>query len=77
MKQKGLKLLVKQKDLKLLVKFGIAENITDKEWAELPPFDVLTVTHGANGMNGALLRNRLDGTLYAILARNSLLFACV
>lgn len=65
---------MKLKEIKDMVKYGQAEEVT-KELTE--SVDVLAVSHGIYGMNGALLKGRESGKLYGITARNTMLFRYV
>ncbi len=69
---------ISQKTIKQLVKEGAATDI-DK-MAKRPKkseLDLLGVSKGASGMNGALFRHTKTNKLYAITARNSTLFEYV
>lgn len=57
-----------------LVKKGIAEDITNREYETLPHLSVVELSFGVYGMNAGLFHDPETGKLYAVLARNSLLF---
>lgn len=65
---------MKQKEIKNMVKYGQAEEVTSELTESV---DVLGVSYGVYGMNGALLKGRTTGKLYAITARNTMLFRYV
>ena len=65
-----------QSEIKRLVKTGAAIDITtappsEELWTNT---EKLAVSRGTYGMNGGLLKDRRDGQLYAITARNTALF---
>ena len=65
-----------QSEIKRLVKTGAAIDITtappsEELWTNA---EKVAVSRGINGMNGGLLKDRRDGQLYAITARNTALF---
>jgi hypothetical protein len=67
---------MKQKEIKNLIKIGAAVDITNKEtnediWRNI---ERIAVSRGIHGMNGGLLKDKRNGVLYAITARNSNLF---
>ena len=65
-----------QKALKAMVADGRATHIT--EYGSIPEkTDVIGMSHGTYGMNGALLLGRESGKLYAITARSTVLFQYV
>ena len=72
-----------QKDIKDYVDKGMATDITHYSFDEANKFyqdhnyDVVGVSHGTYGMNGALLQDVDTGEYYAITARNSTLFQLV
>ncbi len=65
----------KRKELKNLVVIGAAKDITDEDYDCLDdrPIEKIGISCGVYGMNGGLIRGA-SGQLYAICARNSLLF---
>lgn len=67
---------MKQKEIKNLVKIGAAVDITNKETSEeiWRNMERIAVSRGIYGMNGGLLKDKRNGVLYAITARNSSLF---
>lgn len=69
---------ITQKSIKQLVKEGAATDIekmtTKPKRSEL---ELLGISYGTNGMNGALFHNRKNGKLYAITQRSSALFEYV
>ena len=65
-----------QSEIKRLVKTGAAIDITtappsEELWTNT---EKIAVSRGTYGMNGGLLKDRRDGQLYAITARNTALF---
>ena len=65
-----------QSEIKRLVKTGAAIDITtappsEELWTNT---EKLAVSRGTYGINGGLLKDRRDGQLYAITARNTALF---
>jgi hypothetical protein len=71
-----------QKELRDLVRSGKAEDITTYSFEEANDlydrgYDVVGVSSGVYGMNGALLKMRDTGELMAICARNSTLMQLV
>ncbi len=61
------------KELRRLVKIGAAEEITEcKQITE--SVKQIRYSSGVYGLNGALLRGRETGKLYAIIGRTSALF---
>ena len=67
---------MKQSEIKRLVKTGAAIDITtappsEEVWTNA---EKVAVSRGTYGMNGGLLKDRRDGQLYAITARNTALF---
>lgn len=72
-----------QKQIKDYVRDGAAIDITNYGFDEMNDFlmshdlERIAVSHGTNGMNGALLKDRSTGELYAITARNSALMMAV
>ena len=67
---------MKQSEIKRLVKTGAAIDITtappsEELWTNA---EKVAVSRGINGMNGGLLKDRRNGQLYAITARNTALF---
>ena len=71
-----------QRQLRKLVDQGDAEDITDYSFEEANDlydrgYDVVGVSSGVYGMNGALLKMRDTGELMAICARNSTLMQLV
>lgn len=67
-----------QKQLRELVSIGAAEDYTNKPSeaaAALSRLDKVGYSSGTYGPNGALFRDPETGTMYAITARNSNLFA--
>jgi len=72
------------KDIKRMVSCGNAEDITKLssdmiDYYEIfeSGFEVMAVSYGTYGMNGALLKGYTTGGLYVITARNSTLFRLV
>lgn len=67
--------------IRMMVKEGIAQDITNFSYSEainlIGKDAVINLSFGIYGINGALVRNTLNGKLYAILSRNSLLFQLV
>lgn len=71
-----------QRELKNLVRNGRAEDITNYSFEEANDlydrgYDVIGVSHGTYGMNGALLQMRDTRELLVITARGSVLFQLV
>ena len=65
-----------QKTLKAMVADGSATRIT--EYGSVPEkTDVIGMSRGTYGMNGALLLGRESGKLYAITERSTVLFQYV
>ena len=67
---------MKQSEIKRLVKTGAAIDITtappsEELWTNT---EKIAVSRGTYGMNGGLLKDRRDGQLYSITARNTALF---
>ena len=67
---------MKQSEIKRLVKTGAAIDITtappsEELWTNT---EKLAVSRGTYGINGGLLKDRRNGQLYAITARNTALF---
>ena len=69
---------ISQKTIKQMVKEGAA---TDIEKMTTKPrksdLDLIGISYGTSGMNGALFHNRKLGKLYAITSRSSTLFEYV
>ena len=66
---------MKQSEIKRLVKIGAAIDITtappsEELWTNA---EKVAVSRGIHGMNGGLLKDRRNGQLYAITARNTAL----
>lgn len=77
--KKSESLTLKQAELKKMAKYGEAEDITsisDAEAKELKKsgVELVGISRGIYGMNGALMRGTTDGKLYVITSRNSNLF---
>lgn len=77
--KKSESLTLKQAELKKMAKYGEAEDITglsDAEAKELKKsgVELVGISRGTYGMNGALMRGTADGKLYVITSRNSNLF---
>ncbi len=77
--KKSESLTLKQAELKKMAKYGEAEDITslsDAEAKELKKsgVELVGISRGVYGMNGALMRGTADGKLYVITSRNSNLF---
>jgi hypothetical protein len=73
-------LSITQKELKNLVKIGAAKDITAAYFCQVEEIrhaamaEVVAISRGMYGANGALLKSRKNGDLYAITARSSTLF---
>ena len=71
-----------RKTIKRYISAGIAQDITRfgfeeaEELRQQHNLEIVAVSHGINGMNGALLKDE-DGKMYAIASRNSTLFQLV
>jgi hypothetical protein len=72
------------KDIKKLIAIGQAEDITKLSSDMINVYDaieqgfeVIEVSKGVYGMNGALLKGRTSNNLYAITSRSSNLFRLV
>lgn len=69
-----------QKELKNLVKIGAAQDLTGYSFQQMKEFlhghklDKIGISSGVYGINGGLLQDTENGSLYAITARNSALF---
>ena len=77
--KKSESLTLKQAELKKMAKYGEAEDITslsDAEAKELKKsgVELVGISRGIYGMNGALMRGTTDGKLYVITSRNGNLF---
>ena len=69
---------ITQKTIKQLVKEGAATDISPmKTRPSHRDLDVIGISYGVYGMNGALFINRKSGKLYAITSRSTLLFEYV
>lgn len=68
-------------EIKRLVKNDVAKDITTVSWEDINWYrnhsDVIGYSVGVYGVNGALLRNRETGELYAITARSGNLFMVI
>lgn len=63
-----------QKELKNLVAIGAAVNLTNEPAEKIPArYDKIGYSSGIYGINGGLIRDIDTGTLYTIIARNSIL----
>ena len=73
---------VKQKDIKVLVQLNAATDITnggtnvEKMVDNDRPLTTVMLSHGVNGLNGAVLQGK-SGRLYAITCRSTTLFRYV
>ncbi len=65
-----------QRELKSMLQEGLALPTGYGTENQIPAreLDVIKISHGIYGMNGALLRHRETGQLYAIPARETALF---
>ena len=61
-------------ELKRLVRAGIAQDITNGGEVVTEQLEKIAYSCGIYGVNGALLRGRESGTLYAITSRSTALF---
>lgn len=70
---------MKQSEIKNLVAMNIAKDITyeSAEYFETHNFDVLNISMGTYGTNGALLKDRESGEIYAIVNRSTNLFRVI
>lgn len=72
---------MRRKFIKELVDSNIATDITNYSYEEalkcISKYNYRNVSYGKYGMNAALFINRQTGKMYAVLARNSLLFQLV
>ena len=72
-----------QKEIKRFVSLGLAENITNYSFEDCnilrrnADLETVGISTGVYGMNGALLKDRNTGDMYAITARTSSLFQMV
>ena len=72
-----------KKAIRELIQRHIAQDITAYSWEQAEELrksaslETVGTSHGIYGMNGAILRDRNSGNLYAITARNSTLFQLV
>ena len=68
-------------EIKRLVKHDIAKDVTTVLWEDINAIrkssDVIGYSVGVYGVNGALLRNRETGELYAITSRSGNLFVVI
>ena len=67
---------ISQKTIKQLIKEGAAIDLSamygKKNYPKAKEFDVIAISYGIYGMNGALLMRK--GKLYGIASRNTALF---
>lgn len=62
-----------KKYIREMVRMGVARDITNAEFEKLPRLEEVGLSFGVYGMNGGLFEDN-DGNLYAVTARNTLLF---
>ena len=72
---------MRRKFIKELVDSNMAIDITNYSYDEamrcISKYNYCNVSYGKCGMNAALFTNEKTGKMYAVLARNSLLFQLV
>lgn len=63
------------RELKRMISTGAAGNLTNASPAAIPAqYEKIGYSAGTYGINGGLIRDTESGELYAITARNSILF---
>lgn len=65
----------KQYEIKAFIADGTAKDITNSNYPAInEPFEKVGYSAGVYGINGGLILGKETGNLYAIKARNSMLF---